>query len=436
MSSHLSVSIHIVNNSVMEPLVTDKLPTRFEVAVAIFSLATKPGSAKMNATINDYGKALVEVWQKSFTKKHVINLTGVKFHLTKLVKDYFTLVYKKSGKYSLRSLRRSWKEKGNDTLFNIGRDTENLEGDEKQFYEDQKNGRDKMRLDKSVDAEYEEEQDAIRKVEIEQSLRDQKEEDFIMASLEAETSIQDEGGFNAMNSTMNSDSLSLNTSFNRSGFVWLKPTGVSIGIQTYPVQADRPRLRIVKRVSTEEIKSACATVSSICGVSAEMARKIVQITARELYGHTFYLTPEDQAAGEQLNSDAVAMEESGKEHKDYTYVVCSARTISDHKQVLASEMETLAAAVLLEKDDATKSTIHFDTTSRSNIDGEWPSLILRFSNNIEYRLRPIFFAYEDRETDYKVIPGNISTSCKCCEYQKRRYNRSICSVGESRFPYD
>ena len=151
--------------------------------------------------------------------------------------------------------------------------------------EDQKNGRDKMWLDKSVDAEYKEEQDAIRKVEIEQSLRDQKEEDLIMASLEAETSIQHEGGFNAMNSTMNSDSLSLNTSFNRSGFVRLKPTGVSIGIQTDPVQADRPCLRIVNRVSTEEIKSACATVSSICGVSAEMARKIVQITAQELYGH-------------------------------------------------------------------------------------------------------------------------------------------------------
>ena len=70
---------------------------------------------------------------------------------------------------------------------------------------------------------------------------------------------------------------------------------------------------------------------------------------------------------------------------------------SDHKQVLASEMETIAATMLLEKDGDTKSTIHFDTTSRSNIDGEWPSLILRFSNNVEYRLRPIFFAYEDRE---------------------------------------
>ena len=108
-SIHLSVTIHTLNNSVMEPLLADgKLPTRFEVAVSMFSLATKPGSAKMNTVINDYGKALVEVWQKAFTKKHVINLTGVKYHITKLVKEHFTSVYKKSGKSSLCILQRSW----------------------------------------------------------------------------------------------------------------------------------------------------------------------------------------------------------------------------------------------------------------------------------------------------------------------------------------
>ena len=86
------------------------------MAIAIFSLATKPGSAKMNAAINSYGKDLVEGWQKSFTKEHVMALTPVKYQLTKLVKEYFIHVYKKAGKSSLRSLQRSWKEKGNDTV--------------------------------------------------------------------------------------------------------------------------------------------------------------------------------------------------------------------------------------------------------------------------------------------------------------------------------
>ena len=61
--------------------------------------------------------------------------------------------------------------------------------------------------------------------------------------------------------------------------------------------------------------------------------------------------------------------------------------------------------MLYEKEPGVKATVHFDTTSCSSIDGEWPSIILRFSSGInsgnssgkEFRLRPIFFAYEDRE---------------------------------------
>lgn len=75
----------------------------------------------MRDAINDCGKALVEVWQKAFTIKHVmINLNGVKYHLNKLVKDYFTNFYKKFGKSSLHSLQRSWRAQGNNQLFDIG----------------------------------------------------------------------------------------------------------------------------------------------------------------------------------------------------------------------------------------------------------------------------------------------------------------------------
>ena len=45
----------------------------------------------------------------------------------------------------------------------------------------------------------------------------------------------------------------------------------------------------------------------------------------------------------------------------------------------------------------TKAIIHFDTTGRSSIDGEWPSTILSFTDGLEYRLRPLFFAYKDRQ---------------------------------------
>ena len=59
-------------------------------------------------------------------------------------------------------------------------------------------------------------------------------------------------------------------------------------------------------------------------------------------------------------------------------------------------MEREAAFALFNKSTLVKSIVHFDNTGRSSIDGEWPSLILKFSDGIEYRLRPMFFAFEDR----------------------------------------
>ena len=199
--------------------------------------------------------------------------------------------------------------------------------------------------------------------------------------------------------------------------------------QTENPNPDRPKLRVCKRKCTDAIKSACAMVSAKCGVSAEMSRKIVQIVAKELYEHDFYLSAKEQHLNELLVCDtdketvsqeaekvqeeedkpaeketetqeAEKAQEEEDKPKDYTFVIASARTISDHKQMMATQNETEAAVMLLNKSDFHKATVHFDTTSRSNIDGDWPTIILRFSNNTnntEFRLRPIFFAYKDRE---------------------------------------
>ena len=63
----------------------------------------------------------------------------------------------------------------------------------------------------------------------------------------------------------------------------------------------------------------------------------------------------------------------------------------------ASQVERDAGLALLNKPNDVKTTLHYDTTSRCHIDGEWPSIILNFSDGRDFELRPIFFAYEDRE---------------------------------------
>ena len=54
-----------------------------------------------------------------------------------------------------------------------------------------------------------------------------------------------------------------------------------------------------------------------------------------------------------------------------------------------------------------KSTLH-DTTTRNTIDGEWPAIILYFSNGGEYFLRPLFFAYEDRKQIAELLVETYS----------------------------
>ena len=70
--------------------------------------------------------------------------------------------------------------------------------------------------------------------------------------------------------------------------------------------------------------------------------------------------------------------------------------------------EIIAAKALHSKKGTTKVKLHFDTTKRSRVDGDWPSLIFNFKddNPLESRmisLRPLQFAYENREQIISLI---------------------------------
>ena len=57
--------------------------------------------------------------------------------------------------------------------------------------------------------------------------------------------------------------------------------------------------------------------------------------------------------------------------------------------------------------------VHYDTTTTSSIDGDWPSLILRFSDGQEHRLRPLFFAYEDRKQIVELFVETLKRLSAC-----------------------
>ena len=145
-----------------------------------------------------------------------------------------------------------------------------------------------------------------------------------------------------------------------------------------------------------------------------------------MYGHKYYLTPEEQQKFEPSDdlenidktvdanySDSSSEPKSKKprtsdDYRTYKNVLPSARIVGDYKHNKALHQEIAAARALENLVDGTKVTLHFDTTGRSQIDGEWPSLILNFLSDNKnqcrvFYLRALFFAFEDRQQIVKLI---------------------------------
>ena len=175
--------------------------------------------------------------------------------------------------------------------------------------------------------------------------------------------------------------------------------------QTDSSTSEQPKIRF-QRKCTDAIKTACAQVSSACGISVEMSRVAVKTICKALYGHEFYLNVDETPYNKEVVEPAPKKTKrpiSKEDYMLYEYVLPTAKTISDYKHLQASQVECDASLALLNKQQNVKATLHYDTISRNSIDGEWPCLILNFSDKQKFRLCPLFFAYEDRDQITSLI---------------------------------
>ena len=150
-----------------------------------------------------------------------------------------------------------------------------------------------------------------------------------------------------MNSTTISNS-TINQSANRSGLVQSTKSVTTVGVQTEPVKPDKPKLRVKRKICTDKIKATCANASSACGVSVKMSQQGVKTIFKELYEHVYLSAAEacKSASLEQPPSKKRCPPESARDYESYEYVLPSARTISDYKQMQASQLEQDAAVAL------------------------------------------------------------------------------------------
>ena len=215
-----------------------------------------------------------------------------------------------------------------------------------------------------------------------------------------------------------------NTSVNRSGLI-------RIATEDFGAQHDsdipRKRLRLVRNF-TPDSKLTCVALSVNCMMSTEMARVAFQTVCSKFYGHEYYQSIEeaierDPSLGKFKPKDIIKKQgrkrrapTSKDDYKLYENVVPSARVLNDHKQVLAIQHEHEVALALCSVPAGVKVILHYDSTSRSKIDGDWPSLVFIFSDKRRFRLRPLFFAYEDRDQIVRLI---VETYERLCETLKQ-----------------
>lgn len=388
----------------------DALPKIYDVGTTIFNVTSKLFGDKYDSCVKGYVNALIDTWTKAFGEKHLIARQYITGRVETVLKHYYNNVYTEKGrttpkhkgkpfvKKNIRQLHKSWRKMSLqltktrkvpvDSLLDIGKDMDLLTGDEKSYYEDQKSNR-KMYLSEEIDTEYEEmkEKEAAQRQNV---LENELEEQEFMEDLD-----HNEGEISSMEETSTMPMQSLNQSRSRSGLVRSSIPLNHVSTQTDDVQIDRPKLRIKRKICTEKVKKSCANLSTRCNLSAEMSRVAFQSMAADMYDHEFYLSaPKDDAEPPEKKK---RLPTTAADYESYGYVICSARTINDYKQMQASQVESDAAVELFSKEEHIKSTLHYDTTSRNRIDGEWPSIIIFFSSGEEFTLRPIYFAYEDRE---------------------------------------
>ena len=167
-----------------------------------------------------------------------------------------------------------------DSLFDIGKNIDQVTGREKAFYEDQKPQRECW-LTKEIDEEFEEEKQELLEKEEEKEEQLSQEILFIMED-DVESEVLDD----SMNSVI------LNSSLNCSGLSHNTKKYSEKNVQTETVYQEQPKIHKICDC-TNAVKTTCANLSVKCNMSAEMSRVAVQTVCKNLYEHNYFLSKDE-----------------------------------------------------------------------------------------------------------------------------------------------
>ena len=342
-----------------------------------------------------------KLWCMAFTEDHTVVPITIRRKLDKHLKSYRTEVQKKRG--NERKNLKLWLEK-NSILFDLLKPTSDpytFDEEEKNFYFDQKQGHRRMALSDQVDSEFETARDEARQAE---QIRDQQLQNE-MEYIEGGGAGEDE---QQMDETDQMSDIQRQQAQNRSGLIRSTKSFANAATQTTAQESETtPSLRKNLRNFHPKVKAAIATTSSKAGITVEQARRAFQSSAEVFYGETYYLSvddiPKETNDTAKLQPSTPKRPRSAVDYRNYEHVLPSARVICREKHLQSIQTERNCALAMLDTDETDKITVHYDTTSRRRVNGEWTSVIVKFSSGNTFRLRPLSLAVENRENITKLL---------------------------------
>ena len=121
---------------------------------------------------------------------------------------------------------------------------------------------------------------------------------------------------------------------------------------------------------------------------------------------SYYLNP-----SEKNQEHVVKKLRKADEYASYIDIFPDKKTIANYKHSQSLQHEVEAAKALINKNKSSKAILHFDTTKRSRIEGDWVSLILNIRSapncSQTFVLRPLYFALETKENIAKLIVNTL-----------------------------
>ena len=366
----------------------DKLPWVYEAVESIIEIAPGGSPKEQNESkvrkkaVNTYISAVRTLWVKAFGEEDVMSRKTAGRAIRAALEVYFKEVSCNHSKSTHRELVNRWRKLPSvNTLLDLLKKSSNADSfpeNERTFYYAQKTRRIGS-VTNEIDESYvppDKHTENLAFIESEDTDVDERNDSDDEYVCDMEVSV---GSRKEVRQT-------------RSGAVLTSPESPQVMV------TPKPPIR-KRRNCTDKVKAACSKISYECGISVEKSRLAFKIGCMEFYGHEYFLSLKEKTGEEPEKKKKI----TDINYDDYDDIIPSAKAIRKYKGLQATQEEVNAAVELYNKGPDNNVTFHFDTTSRNNIDGEWPALILNFSKGKRHTLRPVYFAYEDKENITELI---------------------------------